>query len=451
VQWRVTEGRVNNEQIIVLGAGIGGLLAAGAVAPFFERVVVIEKDLLPDELRPRKGVPQGPQVHAIIKRGENAITGIFPNFPDRLAAAGGAIVDVGRGLHVFEGGGWHPRRDVGLTMFTQTRALLEQVIRDCLTRLGNVTLKTDCRFAGLDFSDQGAVSAVRIKAEGSKEDSVIPADLVVDAMGRGSPLPMWLENHGYGSLRQSRTGIDVHYVTLHLQRPEAYKDAPNGWIIRPTGPTHKRGATMIAIEGQRWLLTLVGRLGDTPPLDVEGCLEYAKTVEGGVLYDLIRDAEILMQPRRFKIPEALLKHFDEMESLPTGLLPLGDVIGTFNPLFAQGMTIAALHAEILRDCLNDRPDSGDGWASLSRHYITEALAVSKAAWQGAANADFVYPETEGQRPPDLAEQQKIRHAVRELMETDALLHRDAIHVQQMLLPSEILARPEVLKKAGIPS
>ena len=409
---------------------------------------MIEKDLVPNPPLPRKGVPQGPQVHAIIKRGENAITKIFPEFPDRLRAAGGMTVKIGLELQMHEGGGWHPRRDVGLTMFTQTRALLEHVIRNCLLGHENVTLQAGCRFAGLDLSRDGTVKAVRIIANDRAEDDAVSANLVVDAMGRGSPMPKWLADRGHGEVRRSRARIDVHYVTMLLRRPEAYRDAANAWVIRATAPAKKRCATLIAIEDGRWLLTLVSRLGDPPPLDFAGCLEFAKTVEGGVLYDLIQDAEVTTPPRRFMIPEALLAHFDKMENLPTGLLPLGDVIGNFNPLLAQGMTISALHAEILGDCLERQAKSAGGLQALSRDYLPAAVAVSKTAWHSAVNADFAYPGTEGTRPPDLAEQQKLRRAVREIMESDAELHRDAIRVQQMMLPSAALARADVLERAG---
>ncbi|MBT6587696.1 MAG: FAD-dependent oxidoreductase [Rhodospirillaceae bacterium] len=440
---------MKREQIVVLGAGIGGLLAAGAAAPYFDRVIVVEKDQLPDqplaEPVPRKGVPQGPQVHAIIKRGENTITGIFPDFPDRMRAAGSATVIAGWNLQVHEGGGWHPRRDFGFSIFAQTRALMEQVIRGCLLDLANVTLKAGCRFTGLDLSDNGAVKAVRISGD-DPGGGDIAADLVVDAMGRGSPMPKWLDDHGHGMVRRSRAGINIHYVTMLLRRPEAYRDSADAWVIRAKAPAKVRGATLIPIEGGRWLLTLASRFGDLPPLDFPDCLEFARSVEGGVLYDLIKDTEVTTAPRRFMVPEALLAHFDEMDDLPAGLLPLGDVIGNFNPMLAQGMTIASLHAESLGHCLQQLGKPGGDLQSVSHDYISAAVAISETAWQAAVNADFAYPKTEGNRPPDLAEQQKFRRAVREIIETDADLHKAAIDVQQMLQPGSALARPDVLER-----
>ncbi len=442
-----------------MGAGIGGLLAAGVLARHFNRVVVIEKDEIaiapdrPNEFpRPRKGVPQGPQVHAILKGGEYIIAAIFPGFRQRLLAAGGVAVKVGPELQVYEGGGWHPNRDSGMVIHTQSRALLEQVIRDCLLELANVELRSGCRFADLLVSEedgiQSAVQGVRVAANSSSKVETVPAQLVVDAMGRGSRMPKWLAANGYGTLARSRAGIDVHYTTLLLRQPPDYRGKPNGWVIRATAPGTKRGATMMAIEGGRWLLTLVSRFGDLPPLDYPSCLEFTKTLEGDVIYDLIRDAEVDTPPCRFMIPEATLAHFDRMANLPAGLLPLGDVIAGFNPMQAQGMTIAALHAEILDDALSRQAASCGELASLSRDYVKAAVQTSTTAWHTAVNIDFSYPETKGDRPADLRTQQRFRRALREMMETDPELHRQAIQVQQMLRPGSVLARADVLARAN---
>ena len=309
-------------------------------------------------------------------------------------------------------------------------------------------MQTGSRFTGLELTGNGAINAVQVTRDGGVAKDSVPANLVVDAMGRGSPMPRWLKDHGHGEVRYSRAGIDVHYVSMLLRRTETYSEASNGWVIRPTAPDLKRGATMFPVEGGQWLLALISRFGDLPPLDFEGCLAFVKTVEGGVLYDVIKDAELTSQPRRFMIPEAILANFDEMEGLPIGLLPLGDVIGNFNPVLAQGMTISALHAEILDRCLERLANSAGTLEDVSRRYIAEVVAVSKTAWQSAVSRDFDYPETEGERPPDLAEQQKLRRAIRRIMETDGDLHRDAVKVQQMMLPSNVLTRSDVRELAS---
>ncbi len=429
------------DEAIVLGAGIGGLLAAAALAGNGARVRLVEKDPLPaptDRPGPRKGVPQGPQVHAIMKRGEVAVEALLPGFREALVAVGGTPVAAGIGMKVYEGGGWHPQRDCGLVIHTQTRALLEQVIRGCLARFPEVEILDGRRFAELGVSADGFVEGVALR-DGEK----LSAPVVVDAMGRGSPLPAWLAANGWGEVPRERAGIDIHYVTILLHQPEAWRGRGNAWVVRATPPHNTRGATMMPIEGDRWLLTIVSRFGDHPPLDWPAILEFLQTIEGEAIHDLVRDCEVDTPARRFMVPEAILSRFDAMAGLPVGLLPLGDVIGNFNPVAAQGMTVAALHAEALGETLAAESDL----AALARSYIARAVEISETAWQTSVYSDFAYPQTTGERPADLARRQHFRRAFRELLESDGELQRLAVHVQQLMLPSSVLARPDVIARA----
>ena len=174
-------------EAIVLGAGIGGLLAAAALAGHGARVRLVEKEPLPGPATrpgPRKGVPQGPQVHATMKRGEMAVEALLPGFREALVAVGDMPVAAGVGLKVNEGCGWHPERDCGLVIHTQTRALLEQVIRGRLAGLAGVEIQDGRRFADFRVSDDGSVEGVVLR-DGER----LSAPVVVDAMGQGSPLP----------------------------------------------------------------------------------------------------------------------------------------------------------------------------------------------------------------------------------------------------------------------
>jgi 2-polyprenyl-6-methoxyphenol hydroxylase-like FAD-dependent oxidoreductase len=436
-------------QAVVVGAGIAGLLAARILADRFERVLVLEKDRLPAEATPRKGVPQGPQVHALVKRGENIIADLFPGFLDHLSAGGAITTRFGADIAVYEGGDWHPRRDPGFTLSTQTRALLEAVIRHCLLTRKNVEIRDGYRFATFKLDRRGAVSAV----EGIDVDSgatvAIPADLAIDAMGRGSPTPRWLNAGGFGNVPVSAAGIAINYVTILLNQPPHMTGDPGGWVVRASAPEMTRGATMFAIEDGRWLLTLVSRFGDRPPLSFEECLAFAKTLEVPQVHEWAAMSTLDTAPQRFNVPQALLHHFDAMANFPPRLLPMGDVIGSFNPIQAQGMTVAALHGLCLQRALDDCGLNGGDLDGVAGAYLPEAVAASAGAWRAAVTSDFAYPQTTGERPPDLDERFRFRRAVRELMITDAELHRLAVRVQQMLEPASVLAREDVLARAAV--
>lgn len=432
---------------VVLGAGIGGLLAAGALSRFFERVIVLDRDRIPDTPTPRVGVPQGPQVHAVMKRGELAMEGLLPGFRERLAAAGGTTLRVGLDFRVFEGGGWHPRRDLGFTISSQTRALLEQVIRERLLANGNVSLRQRLRFRDLILDGGGVVTGAVVEGGGREE---VRADLVVDAMGRGSPVPDWLARNGHGEAPSVATGIDLYYSTLLFHVPERWRGEPWCLVQRATAPDKVRGATVVSIEEDRWLLSMVSRFDDRPPTTPSDCLTFLEGLESPEIFERIRHAEPATKARRFHIPESRVRFFDQLPGYPSGLLPLGDVIGTFNPLLAQGMTVAAMHAETLGEMIAKNINAAGGLdlAELAADYIPAASALSHRAWTTGAYIDHVYPRTGGERPANFEAYHHFRRALRRAMDADPEIHRRAIRVAQLLDPSSVLPREPILAEFG---
>jgi 2-polyprenyl-6-methoxyphenol hydroxylase-like FAD-dependent oxidoreductase len=431
---------------IVLGAGIGGLLAAGVLSRYFTRVELIERDRLPSTPLPRIGVPQGPQVHAVMKRGEMAIEGILPGFRERLAAAGGTTLRVGLDLIYFEGGGWHPKNDLGFTISTQTRALLEHVIRGRLLENGNVTIREGRRFRGLMFDeDDGRVLGVEVQDDGLE---TVPANLVIDAMGRSSPMPGYLGDRGLGEAPVHATGISISYSTILLHVPKRWLCDPWACVLRATAPDRTRGATMTPIEGNRWLLSMVSRFGDQLPTELTDCVAFTESLETPEIFERVRHAELAVKAKRFQIPESRVTCFDQMSDYPMGLLPLGDVIGTFNPLLAQGMTIAALHAETLGAKLAAHVGLGQelNLASLAADYIPAVTELSVKAWTAGVYADMLYPATKGERPADFDDYHAFRRALRGMMLEDPEIHRLAVRVTQLLDPPSVLPRDEILAR-----
>ena len=434
---------------VVLGAGIGGLLAAGALSRVFERVVVIDRDQIPDRPVPRVGVPQGPQVHAVMKRGELAIESILPGFRECLAEAGGTTLRLGLDFRVFEGGGWHQRRDLGITISSQTRALLEQVIRRRLLANGNVILHQRRRFRGLVTNAEGVVTGVTVEGEDTEN---LPADLVIDAMGRASPVPDWLARNGIGEAPSVSTGIDLYYSTILFHVPERWRGEPWCLVQRATAPDKIRGATVVSIEEDRWLLSMVTRFDDRPPTTVPDCLAFLETLESPEIFNRIRHAEPAAKARRFHIPESKIRFFNRLPGYPMGLLRAGDVIGTFNPLLAQGMTVAAIHAETLGKKVA-RHIGGDGnldLKGLADDYIPAVTNVSERAWRACAYADHVYPRTRGVMPENFEGYHRFRKALRKAMDANPEIHRQAIRVAQLLEPSSILPRDEILSRFAEP-
>src|SRR6185312_9426904 len=80
------------ERAIVIGASMGGLLAARALSDFFTTVTVLERDAFPTADTARKGVPQGRHAHGLLARGSAVLEELFPGFSDEVVAESGGIL-----------------------------------------------------------------------------------------------------------------------------------------------------------------------------------------------------------------------------------------------------------------------------------------------------------------------------------------------------------------------
>src|SRR4051794_35190491 len=175
------------KQAVVIGAGMAGLTAAGALADHFEQVVVLVRDILASEPTYRAGTPQARHVHALLLSGQRALGELFPGFEQDLAAAGAVPLRVLLDVRL-ERPGYDPfpARDFGLVTYAMSRPLIEFTARRRAEQRANITIRERCRARDLVAArDGGAVSAIRFDNSDGRSETVA-ADLVVEASGRGS-------------------------------------------------------------------------------------------------------------------------------------------------------------------------------------------------------------------------------------------------------------------------
>jgi 2-polyprenyl-6-methoxyphenol hydroxylase-like FAD-dependent oxidoreductase len=209
----------------------------------------------------------------------------------------------------------------------------------------------------------------------------------------------------------------------------------------------KRGGALVPLEGSRWLVTLAGRLGEHAPSDLSGFLSYAQSLRSPLIYRAIRDAKPCSEPVRFRFPTGVLRHYERLARFPERLLPLGDAICSLNPLYGQGMSIAALQARALADLLAERKRSGHGLDGLWRDFLPGAARILRGPWSLACGQNFQYEATRGRRPPLFGLRTGLMRRVVRLTQTDSDAAVQFARVIQMLDPPHKLLRPKLVARA----
>jgi 2-polyprenyl-6-methoxyphenol hydroxylase-like FAD-dependent oxidoreductase len=368
---------------------MAGLLAARVLSDRFEEVVVFDRDRFPTEVSDRKGVPQGRHAHALLSSGRRTLESLFPGFVEELADKGALAVDI-KGLRWFDNGGYHARC-TGIEALLASRALLETHVRTRVKTLRNVRLIDGCDVESLTLTaDSARVTGVRTKRVAGGAEEVVSADLVVEASGRGSQTPAWLRAAGFQKPVEESIRVGLAYSTRVFRRRPEHLDGDFAMII-PSAPPGRRGGAMLAMEGDRWMVTLFGMLGDEPPTDAQGYVDFARSLPAPDIYNVVSGAEPLTDPLPFKYPASCRRRYENLERFPEGYLVFGDAICSFNPIYGQGMSVAALQAPALAASLSA------GTGGLAKRFFTAAARVVDNPWLMAVGGDLRYPSVEGPR------------------------------------------------------
>jgi 2-polyprenyl-6-methoxyphenol hydroxylase-like FAD-dependent oxidoreductase len=441
---------VIGKQAVVIGAGMGGLAATGALAGFFEHVVVLERDELPAGAVDRQGTPQGRHNHALLAGGQRALGALFPGFEQDLAQAGAVPLRVTADFCTeMPGFDPFPQRDLGWHVYSMSRPLIELTVRRRVERFPNVTRRSRCRARTLEASGhQRAATVVGVRCEDAQGRSeTVPADLVVDASGRGGLTCDLLEAVGLQQPEATVIGIDIGYASAVFAIPDT---APTDWkavLTMPQAPESSRGALLLPLEGgERWMISIGGRYGEKPPGDAVGFLNFAGQLRTPTIYNAIRHAARLSEIARFGFPASVWRHFERLQAFPRGLLTFGDAICRFNPVWGQGMTVAAQEAVLLRRLLGANGGDARALADLAPAFFTKACSVIESPWGQAAVPDFVMPETEGERPPDFEKQLRFGGALARLAAEDPDVHKLVAEVRHLIRPSSDLQAPDLVAR-----
>lgn len=380
---------MSGERAVVFGGSIAGLLAARALMDRFSEVVLVERDEIPATPDYRKGVPQARHAHVLLSRGRDAIERLLPGTVDSLVQEGALLSDAIENIRWFDEGGYHCQFRSGITQLMVSRSLLEHRIRERLLALPGVRLESACDVVGLiTTADRSRVTGIRlVRRTAGQTEEELHADLVVDASGRGSRTPAWLESLGYEAPSREERRIDMSYSTRIYRRSPDQRET----VAIAATPDGKRAGAMLPIEGDRWMVTLAGVIGVQPPLDEEGFLAYARSLPSPAVYQAIAGAEPLSEISPYRYPANRRLRYDRLRRFPEGLLVCGDAVCSFNPMYGQGITVGALEAVVLRETV------AKGLDRLSQRFFRAIQPIIDGAWELAAGADLRFPEAEGER------------------------------------------------------
>jgi 2-polyprenyl-6-methoxyphenol hydroxylase-like FAD-dependent oxidoreductase len=426
------------DRAVVLGAGMAGLLAARVLADAYAQVTVIDRDQLPEGSAQRRGVPQGHHIHALLARGQQALEELFPGLTAELVAQGVPAGDMLANARVFLSGHRLRQTHTGLLLLCASRPVLEGHVRARVRALPNVAFQDSRDIMGLAATPDGRrVTGARVqRREGGNGEEVLDADLVVDATGRGSRTPVWLEALGYGRPARDQVRIGLGYATRTYRLPPG---ALGGDLAALHGltPQHPRGGAFQVVDAGRLMVTLGGVLGDHPPTDPDGFLAFARSLRFPDIYETISDAEPLDDPVGFRFPASVRHRYERLPRFPDGLLVLGDAVSSFNPIYGQGITVAALEALALRRHLEP------GIQPQPRRFFAEVARLVDVPWDIAAGGDLAFPGVPGRRPLKVRLVSAYLTRLHAAAAHDATLASAFVRVIGMVAPPHSLLGPGV--------
>jgi 2-polyprenyl-6-methoxyphenol hydroxylase-like FAD-dependent oxidoreductase len=378
---------------------MAGLLAARVLADHYDGVTVLERDRLPDGPDARKGTPQARHIHVLLTAGRRVLERTFPGLIEDLTAAGAEDYDAIADMEWLSPAGPAVRFPSGIRLLGATRDLIEWAVRKRILSDTRIRVRTSVDVVGLRLTPTGGrVVGLNLEDRTGAEKAVeaLDADLVVDASGRGSRVPQWLGALGFPRPQETVVNGFLGYASRLVRPPTDRKMDWKIFYIQCAPPHRRRGGVIATIEGGQWIVTLIGGGKDNPPTDEDGFREFARSLPDPRFAQAYESATPLTPIVGTRTTENRVRHYEELTKRPEGLLVTGDAACAFNPVYGQGMSSAAVGADVLDQCLvKCRPGRTDGLAARFQKRLAKA---NTRPWLLATGEDYRYVEAEGPPP-----------------------------------------------------
>lgn len=433
---------------VVLGGSHTGMLAARALAGLADRVVVVERDVLPAAPEPRKGLPQARHAHMLWSGGVRALEELLPGVTGRLREAGARRAPVTTDIVGYAAQGWFRRWPESHHVILAGRDLLDATVRAQVLADGRVELLGGTEVLGLAGTAK-AVTGVRVREPDGRERT-IGAGMVVDATGRGSGAPRWLTELGLPMPERREVNSGLMYASRLYLAPE---QARGGFPIINVQPDPHAGGPgragfLLPIENGRWIVTVNGTRGGEPSAANDDFVRFAREeLRHPLIGDLLRQAEPLSDVAVTRTTVNRRYFYERMPAWPENFTVLGDALAAYNPVYGHGLAVGAQSALLLRE-LTER--HGWGAVGLARRVQKAVARPVGAAWDLATGQDVFYPGAT-EDGPTLRDRLLARYVDR-LMYTatgNGRIARRVTDVTSLERRAEVLLSPGVLLAAAV--
>lgn len=434
----------SNTHAVIIGGSLAGLLSGRVLANHFDLVTVIERDAYPEQPIPRKGVPHSRFPHTLMLKGQQILEQLFPGLKAELIAKGAVELDSLKELAFLTSAGWAIRSSSNLRLLSCSRDLLDWSIRQRLKSFPNVQFLTQASVTGLltNVERTKTIGVIVHRHEKPEFREELNADLIVDASGKGSHTPQWLKALGYEPPAETEVDAFVGYVA-RMYQPSPDSSVDWKMLFMPSAPPqYPRGGAICPIEGNAWIVGLVGGDHDYPPTDEAGFLAFARSLPSPALADAIEQATPLTPIYAYYGNENRQRYYEQC-SLPSRLIVVGHAACSLNPTYGQAMTVAALEAISV-----DRFFQHHAIADLDAQTLHLKQQLAKAhreAWLMAIGVDYRYKSTQGK--PITAATRFLNwywDQIVELTVDHVLVHRTFLEVLHLLKPSIALFHPQIM-------
>ena len=427
---------------VVIGASISGLVAARVLSTRFDHVTIIDRDSLPPSTDNRRGIPQGRHGHGLLASGLRSLTTLFPRLEDDLIAAGAVPGDVIGDVRWFQHGYYKAKFPSGFDGLLLSRPLLESTLRRSVSALRNVAILDRAHVVGLASEPSREFVTGVLVQRTNGTSAIVHGSMVIDASGRASRSPEWLDELGYKAPESQTVGVDLGYTTRTFKRRPTDLNGDIGAVIGPRPPHQKRVGFILAMEGGRWMVTIGGWLGDHAPTDARGYVDFARSLTRPDIYDVVKDAEPLTEAVTYKFPSNLRRRYERLTRFPGRYLVMGDAMCSFNPFYGQGMSVAALEGLALARTL----DNANAWEPVWRPFFRAAATIIETPWMIAAGSDFAFDGVTGEKSAGTGFINWYMSHVHRVASSDREVCRTFFDVANLLTPAPALFHPRMVAR-----